>query len=92
MLAKPPYVTMPKHVEFIENKNYMSGFNVLSDKRSLNTIEVGYINEAVENNILGMQLMTGFAQVATENEVRTYFIEGKELSKNIITKLSAVLL
>ena len=92
VLAKPPYVTMPKHVEFIEDKNYMSGLNILTDKRSLNTIEVGYINEAVENNILGMQLMTGFAQVATENEVRKYFIEGKELSKNNITELSAVLL
>jgi len=92
VLAKPPSVTMPKQVEFIEDKNYMSGFNFLSDKRSLNTIEVGYINEAVENNILGMQLMTGFAQVAKESEVKTYFIEGKEISKNIITELSAVLL
>jgi len=92
VLAKPPSVTMPKHVEFIENKLYMSGYNILSEKRSLNTIEVGYINEAIENNILGMQLMTGFAQVATENEVKLYFIEGKEISKNIITELSAVLL
>ena len=83
---------MPKHVEFIENKNYMSGHNPFSDKRSLNTIEVGYLNEAIEDNIFGMQLMTGFAQVATENEVRKYFIEGKELSKKIITELSDVLL
>jgi hypothetical protein len=36
----------------------MSGFNVFSDKRSLNTIEVGYINEAIEDNILVMQLLT----------------------------------
>jgi len=92
VLAKPPSVTMPKHIEFIENKNYMSGYNILSERRSLNTIEVGYINEALENNILGMQLMTGFAQVARENEVKEYFIEGKEISKNIITELSAVLL
>jgi len=92
VMARPPSVTMPKTVEFIEDKNYMSGFNILSDKRSLNTIEVGYINEAIENNILGMQLLTGFAQVAKENKVKTYFIEGKELSKNIITDLSAVLL
>ena len=92
VLAKPPYVTMPKQVEFIEDKNYMSGFNLFSDKRSLNTIEVGYINEAIEDNIFGMQLMTGFAQVAKESEVKEYFIEGKELAKKIITKLSDVLL
>jgi len=92
VLAKPPYVTMPKKVEFIENKNYMSGHNPFSGKRSLNTLEVGFLNEAIEDNIFGMQLMTGFAQVATESEVRKYFIEGKELAKKIISKLSDVLL
>jgi hypothetical protein len=83
VLAQPPAVNMPKHIEFIENINYMSGYNIFSEKRSLNTIEVGYINEALENNILGMQLMTGFAQVAKDNEVKTYFIEGKEIAKKL---------
>ena len=69
MLAKPPSVCIPKKVEFIENKNYMSGHNPFSETRSLNTIEVGFLNEAIEDNIFGMQLMTGFAQVATESEV-----------------------
>jgi len=92
VLAKPPYVTMPKQVEFIENKSYMSGHNPFSEKRSLNTLEIGFINEAVEDNIFGMQLMTGFAQVATDSEVKKYFIEGKELAKKIISKLSDILL
>ena len=92
VLARPPYVTMPKHIEFIEDKNYMSGFNILSDKRSLNTIEVGYINEAIESNIFNMQLLTGFAQVAKESEVKKYFIEGKELLKKNLTELSSMLL
>jgi len=69
VLAKPPSVCIPKKVEFIENKNYMSGHNPFSETRSLNTIEVGFLNEAIEDNIFGMQLMTGFAQVATESEV-----------------------
>ena len=92
VLARPPYVTMPKQVEFIEDKNYMSGFNIFSEKRSLNTIEVGFINQAIEDNIFGMQLVTGFAQVATESEVKKYFIEGKELAKKIISQYSDVLL
>jgi len=92
VLARSPYVTMPKQVEFIEDKNYMSGFNLFSDKRSLNTIEVGYINEAIEDNILVMQLLTGFAQVAKESEVEKYFIEGKELAKKNIALLSAIFL
>ncbi len=92
VLTRPPYVTMPKQVEFVEGKKYMSGFNPFSDKRSLNTIEVGYISEGIENNIIIMQLMTGFAQVAKEDEVKKYFIEAKELSKKVITELSDILL
>jgi hypothetical protein len=92
VLTRPPYVAMPKQVEFVEDKNYMSGFNILSDKRSLNTIEVGYINESIQSNVFGMQLMTGFAQVAKENEVKKYFIKGKELSKKIVTELSNILM
>lgn len=92
VLTKPPYVTMPKQVEFIEDKSYMSGFNIFSGKRSLNTIEVGYLNEALQDNIFGMQLLSGFAQVAKENDVKKYFIEGKELGKKMISELSDVLL
>lgn len=91
VLSRPPYVTMPKQVEFIEDKNYMSGFNLISGKRSLNTIEVGYINESIADNIFGMQLMTGFAQVAKEGEVNKYFIEGKELAKKNISNFSEIL-
>ena len=92
VLPRPPYVTMPTKVEFIEDKNYMCGLNPLSDKRQLNTIEVGYINDGIEDNIFIMQLMIGFAQVAKESEVKEYFIEAKELAKDIITSLSAILL
>ena len=92
VLPRPPYITMPTLVEFIEDKNYMSVFNIFADKRALNAIEVGYINEGVEDNILVMQLMTGFAQVAKDSEVKKYFIEAKELSKTIVTVLSDLLL
>jgi len=77
VLAKPPRVTMPKKVEFIQDKNHMSGLNIFNNKGPLSTIEVAYIYEAIEDNIFGIQLMTGFAQVARESEVKKYFIEGK---------------
>ena len=92
VLSKPPYVSMPKKVELVEDKNYMSGFNLFSEKRALNTVEVGYITEAIQSNIVGMQMMTAFAQAGKEVEVKKHFIEGKELSKKIITDLSDLLL
>ena len=92
VLAKPPYVTMPNKIEFVEDKKYVKGIRPFSEKRALNTIEIGYIYEAIEDNILGMQLTTGFAQVANESEVKRFFIDGKELSKKIITDLTSVFL
>jgi hypothetical protein len=92
VLPSPPSVTMPQSVEFAEGPNYMSGFNLFSEKRALNTVEVSFLYFAIETNIFGMQLMTGFAQVANEPEVKKYFVKGKELSKKIISDFSQVLI
>ncbi|WP_409254214.1 DUF3231 family protein [Bacillus sp. SCS-153A] len=92
VLPNPPSVTMPKHVEFADSPNYMAGFNLFSEKRALNTVEVAYLYFTIESNVFGMQLMTGFAQVANEPEVKKYFQKGKELSKKIVSDFSQVLI
>lgn len=92
VLVRPPYVIMPKQVEFIEEKKYMSGFRMRRGKRSLNTLEVAYIFQIIQINIVGIQLSTGFAQVAKEQEVKDYFFRGKELAKKIVSNLSSLLL
>ncbi|WP_421385158.1 DUF3231 family protein [Bacillus salacetis] len=92
VLPSAPSVTMPKVVEFAEGPNYMSGFNLFSEKRALNTVEISYLYFAIETNVFGMQLMTGFAQVANEPEVKRYFVKGKELSKKIVSDFSNLLI
>lgn len=92
VLPGSPAVTLPKSIEFAQSPNYMAGFNIFSDKRALNTVEVAYLYFGIESNTLGMQMMTGFAQVANESEVKKYFIKGKELSKKIVSDYSKVLL
>ena len=92
VLPRPPAVTMPKTVIFADGTNYMSGFNLFSEKRALNTVEVSHLYNAIESNILGMQLITGFAQVANEPEVKKYFIKGKELAKKIVTDYTQLFL
>lgn len=92
VIALPPFVPMPKKVKFIQDKNYMSGINIFSPKRLLNTVEIGYIHEAMESSIFNMKLLKGFAQVATDSKVKKYFIEGMDLSNRIISKLSDILL
>ncbi|MCJ7841885.1 DUF3231 family protein [Lederbergia sp. NSJ-179] len=92
VLPKSPAVTLPNHVEFAESKDYRSGFKITGHRRSLNTVEVAYLYQAIEVNVDGMKLMTGFAQVAKIKDIRKHFFRGKELSKTIITKSSEILL
>jgi hypothetical protein len=92
VLARPPYVSMPKQVQFVHDKNYMSGFNLFSETRSLNTIEIAHLYHTIETNITGMQMMTGFAQAANDGQVKTYFVKGMELAKKVISTLSDVLM
>ncbi|WP_318503130.1 DUF3231 family protein [Bacillus sp. T3] len=94
MLARPPYVSMPKSVEYVKDQSYLGGLAIhpFSDKRTLNTVEVAHIHHAIESNIIGMQMITGFAQCAKEEEAKQFFHEGAELAKSIVKDLSEALL
>ncbi|WP_085994092.1 DUF3231 family protein [Oceanobacillus senegalensis] len=93
MHARPPYVSMPKKVEFITDTSYLrGGLNPLTNKRTMNTVEVANMFHAIETNITGLQLITGFAQVANSPEVKKYFGKGGEISKSIIKELHEVFL
>lgn len=94
MLARPPYVSMPSSVEFVKDKNYLSGLaiNPFTEKRTLNTVEVAHLHHSIESNITGMQMITGFAQCANDGEVKKFFNEGTELAKGIIKELIETLL
>lgn len=91
ILARPPYVTMPKETQFVEEKGYMKGIKLFGDTRSLNTIEIAHMYNILDVNIMGIQLMTGFAQVAKESEVGDYFIKGKELAKKIVSNFTELM-
>ncbi|MEH6946687.1 DUF3231 family protein [Bacillus sp. JJ634] len=92
ILSLPPKVTMPKSVEFIKNKSYMSGFNPFGHKRPLNTLEIGILHQAIESNNIGMQLITGFAQCAENKDVKRYFVKGIDLCKKQIKIVEDILL
>ncbi|ADU32149.1 DUF3231 family protein [Evansella cellulosilytica] len=87
ILSRPPYVSMPKGYPFVQDQDYLSGYHLLKETRSLNTTEVSLLHHAIETNLTGMQLMIGFAQSARNEEVKKYFVKGMELSKEVETTL-----
>lgn len=92
ILVRPPIVPMPKEKGFIKGTNYSNGLSLFGKKRVLNAIEIGLIYQSLEANTTGVQLMTAFAQVAKEPDVKEYFIEGLEYAKEQVSIMSNLLL
>lgn len=92
--VKSPYVSMPKSVQFAKDTSYLGGLSInpFNEKRTLNTVEVAHLHHAIESNVLGFQLMTGFAQCVKDEVVKNYFNEGVKLATNIVKELSDTLL
>ncbi|MGN8844665.1 DUF3231 family protein [Niallia sp. HCP3S3_B10] len=91
-LSRPPQVSMPEQVDMVVSTQYLKGNSIFGDKRVLNTVEVSFLYQSIESNSIGQQLITGFAQVTRDPEIKKFFTQGKELSKKIITKLSKKLM
>lgn len=92
IITLPPNVTLPKTTEFIQKTSYMNGFNPFVKDRPLNDLEVGILHHGIESNIIGMQLITGFAQVAEDKDVKDYFLKGKKLAQKQIKLFEETLL
>ncbi|MDQ1144201.1 hypothetical protein QE429_001028 [Bacillus sp. SORGH_AS 510] len=92
LIPRSPYVSTTKNVEFVKDTNYLGGFNPISGKRSLNTVELAHIYHAIESNVTGMQMIFGFAQSAENKDVRKFFTKGGELAQAIIKEMSEVIL
>ncbi|WP_430786820.1 DUF3231 family protein [Virgibacillus flavescens] len=92
LYTRPTYVTMPKSIDYITDKNYLKGTDIIGEKRPLNTVEFGYLYQTIETNITGMQMLKGFIQATNDEDVKQYFTKGRELTKEIISETSDKLL
>src|SRR5699024_726806 len=92
ILPRTAIIQMPKDTEYIKDSGYTGGLNPLKKQRPLNTVEISLVYQALEANITGMKLMTGYSQAAKDPDVQKYFTRGKDLSKDIVTTMSKLLL
>ncbi|WP_169823063.1 DUF3231 family protein [Anaerobacillus alkalilacustris] len=89
LFTRPPYMPIPKQVEFIQKKNFLNG--LVGGKRPLNAIEVTHIFGNLKTNEIGKSLITGFSQVAKSPQVRDYFLRGKKIATKHIEIFSLLL-
>ncbi|MBM7572423.1 DUF3231 family protein [Aquibacillus albus] len=92
IMIRPPYMSYPEKVEFIEDKSYFSAsLNPFTSKRPLNAIEISHLFMNMETNLLGSMLTTSFAQMAHSKEVREFMIKAQEIAQKHINIFSKTL-
>jgi hypothetical protein len=88
-LIKPPYIPVPEKIDFVKKQGYLNGF--FGDARPINSLEITHLYDNVQNTAVSKALLTGFSQAAKLDQVRNYFIRGKEIVSKQIDVLSKLL-
>ncbi|WP_318505027.1 DUF3231 family protein [Bacillus sp. T3] len=89
LMMKIPTIPIPEKVDFVKKQNYLNGF--LGDIRPLHGLEVAHLFDNIENNATSKAVLTGFYQVAKNDDVRKYFHKGKDLTVSHIEHFEQIL-
>ncbi|NPV93506.1 MAG: DUF3231 family protein [Firmicutes bacterium] len=89
LYVRPPYITVPKHVEFVQRKSFLGGW--FGKQRPLLATEVLNLYSNIRSNTIGHILMLGYGQVARSDKVRRHFFRGKDIATKHIEVFSEIL-
>ncbi|MFD2629597.1 DUF3231 family protein [Oceanobacillus kapialis] len=87
--AKHPLLPVPKEIEFVKKDSFLSGW--FGKRRPLLGMEISNLLFHSKRNALGHALITGFSQVATTKELRSFFEKGKDISEKHLTVFTTLL-
>lgn len=77
---KPPYISTPETVDFVKKQHFLAGF--FGDKRALTSMEITHLFFNIQTNVIGGALITAFSQIAQNEEVKRFFVRGKQIAQN----------
>ncbi|MEC0269428.1 DUF3231 family protein [Paenibacillus anseongense] len=89
LMDKPPYIPAPNKVDFVKKQNYLNGF--FGKVRPLHALEITHLYDNILNNETSKTILIGFCQVAKLQQVREYFVKGKEIAYKHIETFSQFL-
>lgn len=84
IIAKHPYIEVPKETDYVKSKEYLSGLNPFNEKRPLNSVEISYLYSNILTNSIGSKLCLAFAQTSPSKEIQDFMLRGKDISQKHI--------
>jgi hypothetical protein len=88
--VRPPYMNYPGKVEYVEKQGFLS--NMIGGSRPLLAVEICHLSKAVESNIIGATLLTGYGQVVKSRSVSVHMNRGKEIALKHVKLFQTLLL
>jgi len=89
LFRRPPYISAPQQVEFVQKRNFLTGW--FGNRRPLTAIEITNLVYNIKRNTAGKALLMGFGQVATSQPVREYMAKGKDIASKHFEIFSSLL-
>lgn len=89
VFLRPPYIPVPKKVEYAHKESYLAGW--FRGHRPLNAVEISNIYLSLIQNQLGRTLLMGFSQVAQSKQVRDYCVRGRNIADKHVEVFGSIL-
>ncbi|GAA0325703.1 hypothetical protein GCM10008967_15370 [Bacillus carboniphilus] len=90
VFVRPPSITSTHETNPMADKGFLGNF--FNDNRELTAREANELHKNVFMNYIGKNLLIGFIQSTSNQQLMSLLQHGKELSLNIIDKLGDILL
>ncbi|WP_202080883.1 DUF3231 family protein [Caldalkalibacillus salinus] len=90
LYIRPPYISTPEDIDFVQKPGFLTGW--LGDRRPLHAIEINHLFTNIQTNVIGRMTLIGFSQVCQSEDVREYFIRGRDISGKHAEVMSSILI
>ncbi|OXT15451.1 hypothetical protein B9K06_20955 [Bacillus sp. OG2] len=89
IFVRPPYIPYPDKLDIVEKHSFVKGW--MGKRRSLLAIEAAQLFDNGITNQMGKELLTGFIQTVRDPQIKEYFIRGRELASEFVSKVQSLL-
>lgn len=87
--VRPPHIPVQNTQEFVHKESYF--YALFGDRRPVNGPEIAHLYANIVTNLLGKALIQGFAQAAPSQDIRDWFLRGRDISGKHIEVFSSIL-
>lgn len=88
LFSHAPFIPTPHHIDFVQDQGFLTGW--FGKRKPLLAVEIAYLHHNIMTNAVGKALITGFAQVCANPDIRAFFLRGKRLANKQMEVFSSL--